>query len=227
MASYIPSDVEPPLGAVVHPEAAAESNTLLPPGSTLILFTDGLVERRGESIDAGLDLLRERAATNGQSLEGLCDGLLAQMVGDEVGDDIAILAIRPLALTGADVRISVPAEPRVLAHLRQTLRRWLREIGAEEADVNELLIACGEAWANAIQHAYGAGEGMVEVELRHVGDEVEIVTRDLGTWRPEMGGEGGRGLTLMRGFTDSVEIETGPVGTAVRMRKRLRSRVQS
>ena len=221
-AAYLDGEVEPPVGAVSYPGTSQENAFELAAGSTLLMFTDGLVERRGASIRDGLGALRDRARNNGHDLEALCDHLLAEMVGDEVSDDIAMLALRPLSLSGRDaVRLEVPAEPGVLAHLRQTLRRWLREVGAEPADVNELLIASGEAWANAVQHAYGARQGSMEVELRPAGDAVEIVTRDHGRWRPPSEGEGGRGLMLMRGFMDSVDVESGPEGTVITLRKRL------
>jgi len=221
-ATYLDAEVDPPLGAVVYPDVSAENRFELQAGSTLLLFTDGLVERRGASINEGLGALRERAGANGHDLEALCDEVLSQMVGDEVSDDVAILALRPLSLAGADaVRLEVPADPHVLAHLRQTLRRWLREVGAGSSVVNDLLIATGEAWANAIQHAYGAGQGTIEVQFRPVDDAVEIVTRDRGTWRPESAGEGGHGIGLMRGFADSVDIDSGPDGTVITLRKRL------
>jgi PAS domain S-box-containing protein len=221
-AAYLEADIEPPLGSVVYPEVSAENRHELVAGSTLMLFTDGLVEKRGASINEGLGALRERAAMNGHDLESLCDSLLSQMVGDEVSDDVAILAMRPLSLAGEEsVRLEVPADPHVLAHLRQTLRRWLREVGASTPVVNDLLIASGEAWANAIQHAYGAGRGTIEVRFRPVGDAVEIVTRDRGTWRPESEGEGGHGIGLMRGFTDSMDIDSGPDGTVITLRKNL------
>ena len=50
---------------------------------------------------------------------------------------------------------------------------------------------------------------------------MEIVTRDHGRWRPPSEGEGGRGLMLMRGFMDSVDVESGPEGTVITLRKRL------
>ncbi|UXY17361.1 SpoIIE family protein phosphatase [Streptomyces cynarae] len=66
----------------------------LPPGATLLLFTDGLVERRGQDIDTGLDDLAEHAARLARApLEELCDALIAQS-RQVFDDDVAVLALR-------------------------------------------------------------------------------------------------------------------------------------
>ena len=97
----------------------------------------------------------------------------------------------------------------------------MRAVGAPHDVVNDVLVASGEACANVIQHAYGAGEGTLEMELDMVADHVEVTVRDRGGWRPPVGEDGGRGLMLMRGFMDEVDVDTGPDGTVVRMRRRL------
>ena len=61
----------------------------------------------------------------------LCDHLLDSMVTDEVSDDIALLALRQVPLAAGPLFLRLPAEPQVLAPLRQTVRRWLREIDAD------------------------------------------------------------------------------------------------
>jgi serine phosphatase RsbU (regulator of sigma subunit) len=67
----------------------------LPDGSTLLLFTDGLFERRGMLLDDGRDLLRELVAgSGGLPLDVLCDRLLVEMLGTDVEDDVAVLAVR-------------------------------------------------------------------------------------------------------------------------------------
>ncbi len=67
------------------------------PGTTLLLYTDGLVERRGQSIDEGLTLLHElltELAGADVDLESLCDELLARLLTDEPEDDVALVAVR-------------------------------------------------------------------------------------------------------------------------------------
>ncbi|GAA1881850.1 hypothetical protein GCM10009836_73870 [Pseudonocardia ailaonensis] len=64
------------------------------PGDTLLLYTDGLVERRGADLDEGFGWLEEAARRHaGLPLEEFCDALLAE-VGDQRGDDVALLALR-------------------------------------------------------------------------------------------------------------------------------------
>lgn len=66
----------------------------VPPGATLLLYTDGLIERRTEPLDQGMVRLRRQAAAlAGEPLEALCDGLLAAL-GSGADDDVALLALR-------------------------------------------------------------------------------------------------------------------------------------
>jgi serine phosphatase RsbU (regulator of sigma subunit) len=67
----------------------------LPENSTLLLFTDGLFERRGVPLDDGRAQVREILARSADlSLDALCDRLLAEMLGSGVEDDVAVLAVR-------------------------------------------------------------------------------------------------------------------------------------
>ncbi|WP_176946401.1 SpoIIE family protein phosphatase [Blastococcus aurantiacus] len=67
----------------------------LPDGSTLLLFTDGLFERRRMLLDEGRDLLRDLVGRSaGLPLDALCTRLLAEMLGPDVEDDVAVLAVR-------------------------------------------------------------------------------------------------------------------------------------
>jgi PAS domain S-box-containing protein len=75
--------------------ARTEHETLLAPGSTLFLYTDGLVERRRQSLDEGLDRLREALVElAGHPLEDLCDAVLRRLLPNRGDDDVALLAVR-------------------------------------------------------------------------------------------------------------------------------------
>ena len=223
--SFLEDGLGSPLGCD-EPGLPAESRFRLAPDSTLLLFTDGLVEKRGISIYEGLERLETLAADCGQDIEALCENLLRSMVEDDTADDVALLAIRPVPLTGRPL-LRMPAEPRVLAPLRQTLRRWLRESDADPQVANDILLACGEVCANVIEHAYGAKEGPLEISLDVRDGTAEVIVRDRGRWRPSSGHHGGHGLPLIQELMESVELSGGPQGTVVRMQRRLSSRTVS
>jgi serine phosphatase RsbU (regulator of sigma subunit) len=88
------SPVGPPLG-IGWSGARADGVTVLPADSTLLLFTDGLFERRTGNLDIGRERLRLAVAElAGEPLEQLCDGLLAALLADGAEDDVALLAVR-------------------------------------------------------------------------------------------------------------------------------------
>lgn len=73
----------------------AETVVELERGATLLLYTDGLVERRDQSLDAGLERLREVLdELADRPLEQLCDEVLARLVPDRSEDDVALVAVR-------------------------------------------------------------------------------------------------------------------------------------
>jgi serine phosphatase RsbU (regulator of sigma subunit)/integral membrane sensor domain MASE1/anti-sigma regulatory factor (Ser/Thr protein kinase) len=219
---YLSDGLAPPVGvtaAATYTEAAEQ----LLPGATLVLYTDGLIERRGVSIQVGLDRLREHGASDSESdVDALCDSLLSSLLEqNQVADDIALLAMRRAEAFGGPLNITLSAEPQMLAHARGALRRWLRESRVASSDANEILVAAGEACANAVQHAYGAVPGVMDLEARMAGGSVEISVRDHGGWRPAADRGHGWGLQLMRSVMDSVEVDHDSGGTVVTMRRRV------
>ncbi|MET7381192.1 SpoIIE family protein phosphatase [Streptomyces sp. NPDC005526] len=75
--------------------ARVDASAVLPPGSTLVLYTDGLVEAPRRLIDDGLDRLRRQAASlSHQPLESFTDQLLVRVRPEDNDDDVAILALR-------------------------------------------------------------------------------------------------------------------------------------
>jgi serine phosphatase RsbU (regulator of sigma subunit) len=78
------------------PDCARRDHSFpIPPGATLLLYTDGLVETRTDSIDVGQRRLLETARKHYRRDPGdLLDAVLTDMVGDRPGDDVAVLAVR-------------------------------------------------------------------------------------------------------------------------------------
>lgn len=75
--------------------ARVESQVTVDRGGTVLLYTDGLVERRGQSLDEGLDRLREALQElNGMDLDMLCDELLTRLLPQHSEDDVALVAVR-------------------------------------------------------------------------------------------------------------------------------------
>jgi serine phosphatase RsbU (regulator of sigma subunit)/anti-sigma regulatory factor (Ser/Thr protein kinase) len=217
-AAYLAEATSPPVG-VPSSGRYVESSVELSPGSTLLLYTDGLIERRGVSIQNGLDRLRELTSTLGETgVDEVCDVLLGSLLEQSpVEDDVALLVVRTARAGGAPLHIEVAAEPQVLAQVRRATRRWLRDNEIDEAVSDEILVACGEACNNVVEHAYAAAPGTLEVDLALVDGAVEIKVRDYGAWRLEADRGGGWGLGLTRALMDLVEVSGGEDGTQVVM----------
>jgi serine phosphatase RsbU (regulator of sigma subunit) len=93
-ARMLDCPVAPPVG-VPSPPAGPATVVPVTTAATLLAFTDGAVERRGEAIDAGLDRLRAAAADAAtRPLESMLDDVLAALAGDGKKDDTVLLGIR-------------------------------------------------------------------------------------------------------------------------------------
>ena len=119
------------------------------------------------------------------------------------------------------IRLSLVAEPGSLPMLRRRLMRFLSAAGAGEEEAYEVTLTICEAAGNAIEHAYGPGDATFEVEAVFEGGQLVATVRDQGRWRSQRGTRRGRGLRIIEGLMDEVEIEREEGGTVVRMRRRL------
>jgi GAF domain-containing protein/anti-sigma regulatory factor (Ser/Thr protein kinase) len=194
-----------------------EAAVQLEPGDTLLLYTDGLVERRGTSLDEGLDELERLASAHALHPQELTATLL-EWAGPAT-DDIALLAVRVPLGEAEPLRLRLRAEPGALAPMRRALREWLAAAGASEQESYDILVALGEACTNAIEHAYGPAQAEFDVEADLVDGTVEVTVRDTGTWRAARGSHRGRGLGLIEQLMDELEVTTDESGTSVRMRR--------
>jgi serine phosphatase RsbU (regulator of sigma subunit) len=93
---YLDLPVGPPIGATRTPPSYVEQEISLPAPATLLLFTDGLVERRGESIDDGLERLRQAASHAPPAIEPLLNFVADELQGtpSSTTDDTAILGVQ-------------------------------------------------------------------------------------------------------------------------------------
>jgi anti-sigma regulatory factor (Ser/Thr protein kinase) len=105
--------------------------------------------------------------------------------------------------------------------VRLTLRRWLHAHGAGDEEAYDIIVACQEACANAVEHAYGPGRRTFDLEATYVEGRVRVTIRDYGRWRPPRGANRGRGLPLMQALMDHVDVEHTDEGTVVVLERTL------
>jgi serine/threonine-protein kinase RsbW len=210
-----------PLGSMLG-DRRGDAEGQLAEGETLVLYTDGLVERRSESIDAGLERLADAARLGALGAPALadeiCDRLLDAQVQD---DDVCVLTIHRMPEEAMFSR-SFRASPSELADLRERLRRWLEEQGVAEDVERGIVLAVSEAAANAVEHGYGCdGVGLVTVMARAADDRLEVTVRDEGAWRePRRDTDRGRGIEIMRAIMDEVRVDRDGPATVIRMSQR-------
>ena len=131
------------------------------------MYTDGLVERRGESIEEGIGVLGRTMAARPSDLG---HGTLMSAISEAIGspaDDVALLlaSIEP----AASVRDRAAGRPDVLPGLRRRLRAWLGRRGFEDGSA-DVVLAVSEACNNAIEHAYREVEGTVRLRVAAEGN---------------------------------------------------------
>jgi anti-sigma regulatory factor (Ser/Thr protein kinase) len=190
-------------------------------GSTIVLYTDGVVEVRGEPLDVGLERMRRLAEDGYATPQALVDAIVEQMISEgRPSDDVAVLAVYVEEL-GDRLTTQWPAQADALAQIRHLLRRWLRHNGATDDEIYDITVASQEACANAVEHAYAPGEEAFEVDATIEGRAVEICVRDRGQWRRSRGTHRGRGMPMMEALMDSVHVQHTADGTTVVLRRDL------
>ncbi|MGW2305282.1 ATP-binding SpoIIE family protein phosphatase [Streptomyces sp. NPDC001809] len=211
-----------PIGVTVgRPRPSAVC--VIPARSTLLLYTDGLVERRRVPLTRGIERAG-RALRDGrdESLDLLAGGLMRQLAPEGgYDDDVALLLYRrpaPLSMT-------FPAESGQLAPVRQAVRGWLQECDLPSETAQNVLVAAGEACANAIEHGHRDAPGdAVHLRAEATATTLRLTVTDTGRWKPpapEAHPLRGRGVKLMRALMHQVTIVPGPTGTTADMYTRI------
>uniref|UniRef100_UPI001E4FBEC3 ATP-binding SpoIIE family protein phosphatase n=1 Tax=Catenulispora pinisilvae TaxID=2705253 RepID=UPI001E4FBEC3 len=193
--AYLDLPTGPPLGLGGSAYEAVEF--LIDEGSTLVLYTDGLVESRVQDIGTGLERLSAALAGPGRDPEELCASAIGGLLPERPLDDVALLAARARRTTPDRVATwDVPMTPESVAFLRAEVSRLLRAWRlADLIFTTELIVS--ELVTNAIRHATGP------VELRLLRDRALICEVADGSSvsprlrRAQTFDEGGRGLFLV------------------------------
>jgi PAS domain S-box-containing protein len=212
----------PPLGGLLTATYVDES-VQLDFGSTVLIYTDGLVEVKREGIDRGLTQLEATLQRWHQAEpELLLEQVVASLLhGKAPADDVALLALRITALNQARLQLRVPAVPASVGDIRRAVQRWLEAQDASAADVFDFAVGVSEAAGNAVEHAYGAADAEIEVMAERRGDDGIVTIRDWGKWRPARGTYRGRGLSIMEKMMDTVDVQPNEDGTTVILQRRI------
>jgi anti-sigma regulatory factor (Ser/Thr protein kinase) len=151
----------------------------------------------------------------------ICDAVMDTLTSESApDDDTVVLCVRLAPVDARRLDRVFPARPEELRSMRAAVREWLgaREVPHEE--VTNLLLAVGEACANAVEHAYAGREpGTVVLELSD-DDEgaITVRVRDFGVWRPPTAATSqgrGRGTEIMRAVTHEFDRRGDDGGTTV------------
>jgi hypothetical protein len=192
-----PIDVPPgvPLGVGGVPFESVEF--ALPTNGILTLYTDGLVERRGQDIASGMEELLSTLSGRGRTLEETCDAVISTLVPDGAEDDVAVIMAKTVPLYKERVAtMALTGDLRLAGQARRFTRAKLESWGlAALVEPAELLVS--ELVANALMHTARPRQ------LRLFCDRtltVEVADSDV---RPPIArqmtdyGEGGRGIRLV------------------------------
>lgn len=197
------------------------AHTTLAPGEVVLLYSDGLVERAGHSLDEGVHELTRiaSAALTNSSLPVGASASAADRVAELVmelmtrgghEDDVTVLVAQRLREPVEDLDLRLGATPESLHQANAAFGAWLAALGPSAADRFALELAVTEAVTNTIEHAYPAGRpgelGVVASVLPTGGICVRI--SDEGRWQkpPAEATTGGRGLLLMSQVVDEAEV---------------------
>ncbi|MCG6498030.1 SpoIIE family protein phosphatase/ATP-binding protein [Kitasatospora sp. A2-31] len=203
----------PPLGLGGMPFEALEVR--LEPGSSLVLYTDGLIEDRTRDLGVGLDVLTASLARPDLSPQEACDAVIDALLPARQTDDIALLVARTRVLEPGRTAVwEVAKTPAAVGRARADATRQLTEWGLDEAVfVTELVLS--ELVTNAIRYATGP------ITMRLLYDRTLICeVSDTSSTAPHLryavaDDEGGRGLFLVARLAERWGVRYTPQGKII------------
>ena len=222
-AVFLSEGRRPPVAAWESPLKQNTAVRELPAGSVILLYSDGLIERPGESLDQGFLRLQGAAGYRAHlPVEELCTELLERMAPPGgYTDDVVLLALRPCHSAARSFATVVSATLDCIADVRHRLRDWLSGVGVDPRRACDILLATGEAVTNAIEHGSATdAHKTVSVEVFVRGQAITATISDAGHWSGDSSAsqrsqKRGRGLTMINGLADGVKTTRTSGGTQV------------
>jgi anti-sigma regulatory factor (Ser/Thr protein kinase) len=153
----------------------------------------------------------------------LADQIMSGLApGGGYQDDVVLLLYRH----PAPLELQFRADVGQLAPARDALRSWLTQVQVGADQAMDVLVAAGEAVANAIEHGHRHSPGgMISLGATTLVDRLQLTITDTGTWKspqpPTEQSRRGRGIALMRGLMQDVTINPGSTGTTVHLSARI------
>ncbi|UGT98143.1 SpoIIE family protein phosphatase [Mycobacterium intracellulare] len=202
-------------------------------GDSILLYTDGLIERPGRPLGASTAEFAELAANiaGGQrgfviessmrAIDRICSETLELLLRSTgYSDDVTLLAAQRRT-PPAPLNMTLDATLHAARAVRTRLRQWLAEIGATADDISDVVHAISEFVENSVEHGYATdvSDGVV-VEAMLSGDgDLHISVIDRGRWKDHREGETGRGrgLAMAEALVSEAHVSHGPDGTTARV----------
>ncbi|MGO9355244.1 MAG: SpoIIE family protein phosphatase [Mycobacterium sp.] len=215
----------PPVATGRVDPADSTAHADLSPGTLVLLYTDGLIERPGEALDQGFDRLKATAAECAHlPVDDVCAELLRRMTPPGgYRDDVVVLALRPSHSGPRSFTVVVPAAATEVPIVRDRLQEWLTAVAVDPARAQDILLAAGEAVTNGIEHgSHCDPRRTVSLEAFIRDTTIAITVADSGRWSGDSSASlrssrRGRGLRLMSGLADRVDTVRDRWGTRVTM----------
>ncbi|GIE88879.1 hypothetical protein Areg01_56460 [Actinoplanes regularis] len=177
----------------------------LEPGDTILMYSDGVVERRGRTLNAGLDALVAAAAGSASGDPRNMCSLATAAVEGTTDDDVAVLAVEHALALSRSATMHVAAEPTGPSRVRQWMSARLREWQAPEAVISAAILCTSELTTNALLHA--GTPAQVHIDLN--AERLLVSVADTGTRgsviraQTDTLASRGRGLGLIEELSDS------------------------
>lgn len=203
---------------------------------SIMLYTDGLVERPGRPLGASTAEFAELATTiasgggfvidaQARPIDRLCSETLELLLRSTgYNDDVTLLAAQR-RIPAPPLCMTTDATIHAARRIRARLREWLVQIGADSADISDVVHAISEFVENAVEHGYGTEvpDGLVIEATLDGHGKLRASVIDRGTWKDHREGEKGRGrgLAMAAALVGESHVRHDAEGTTATITHRL------